>query len=216
MHEIQALEQRVSTAENERANVTSLYFKLESELKQAGQRTAELEVARERTADLEQQLGAKHIAQTAAAEELQSAGLDARLAPSGPGLVQKLRGIVGTGPDMLRSKRPRSGNARRAPAGIATSRFYDERVTIHTASGEILGTARLVGQANYSRNSGTWGWQGQLFDTSFEPDILRQSRELRIELNDGTDGRAICDELSYQNAIPSIHLIGTGTPPRVS
>ena len=210
IHEIQDLEQRATTAERERANVTSLYFKLEHELQQASQRTTELE--QQLSASMEVQ----HLGQSAAAAEKQSDNLNMQLSESGPGLVRKLLEFVGAGPEMPRSKGPRLGIVRRIPSKKVTSKSYDERVTIFAGSGELLGAARLVGQANYTDRTGLWSWRAQLFDTSFEPDILRQAGELRIEFKDGTVGRAICHDLSYQNGNPSIHLIGNGTPPGVT
>ena len=176
--EIQDLEQRATTAESERANVTSLYFNLERELKQVGQRTTELEQ------QLSTSLEVQQLGQSAADAEEQRDNLSRQQAVSGPGLVRKIRELVGTSSETSRSRGLRPGTARRIPSKTATSKSYDERVTIFAGSGELLGTARTVGQANYSGGSGLWSWRAQLFDTSFEPDILRQAGELRIELKD--------------------------------
>lgn len=208
--EIQGLEQRATTAESERANVTSLYFKLESELKQAGQLTTDLEH------QLSTNLEVQQVGQRAAEAEKQLESLNRQQAVARPGLVRKIRELVGTASETSRSRGSRPGTARRMPHKMVNSRSYDERVTIFAGSGDLLGTARMVGQANYSDGSGLWSWRAQLFDTSFEPDILRQAGELRIELNDGTVGRASCHELSSGSANPSIQLTGNGTPPGVA
>ena len=98
---------------------------------------------------------------------------------------------------------------------MVTSKVYDEPVTIFAESGELLGTAQLVGRADKSNRGGLWGWRAQFFDTSFEPGILLQAGELRIEFKDGTVGRAFCRNLRYRNSNPSIDLIGNGMPPGV-
>ena len=99
---------------------------------------------------------------------------------------------------------------------MVTSKSYNEQVTVFAESGELLGSAQLVGRADQSNRGGLWGWRAQLLDTSFEPGILLQSGELRIQFEDGTVGRAFCQNVRYRNANPSIHLIGNGMPPGVT
>ena len=98
---------------------------------------------------------------------------------------------------------------------MVASKLYDEQVTVFAESGELLGTAQLVGRADQSYDGGLWGWRAQFFDTSFEPGILLQAGELRIEFKDGTIGRAFCKNLRYRNSHPAIDLLGNGMPPGV-
>ena len=97
-----------------------------------------------------------------------------------------------------------------------TNKSYHEQVTVFAESGELLGTARLVGRAEKSNRSGLWGCRAQLMDTSFESGVLLKSGELRIEFKDGTTGRAFCQNVRYRNSNPSISLFGNGMPPGVN
>lgn len=98
-----------------------------------------------------------------------------------------------------------------------TSRHsYNEKVTIYSESGDLLGIGILDGRAQKSSRSGRWGWEANLFDTDFEPGILMESGQLRVEFDDGAEGQALCRSVRYHNAVPSVRLQGTGTPPRVS
>ena len=68
---------------------------------------------------------------------------------------------------------------------------YNEQVKVFAESGDLLGTARLVGNARRGRRGGLWGWRGQLHDTSFEPGILLDSGKLRLEFDDGAIDRVL-------------------------
>jgi chromosome segregation ATPase len=96
--EIQGLEQRATTAESERANVTSLYFKLESELKQAGLRTTDLEH------QISTSLEVQQVGQRAAEAEKQIESLNRQQSVARPGLVRKIRELVGTASETSRSR----------------------------------------------------------------------------------------------------------------
>ena len=98
---------------------------------------------------------------------------------------------------------------------MVISKTYNEQVTVFAESGELLGSAQLVGGADQSSRGGLWGWRAQLLDTSFAPGVLLQAGELRIQFKDRTVERAFCQRVRYRNASPSIHLIGNGMPPGV-
>ena len=99
---------------------------------------------------------------------------------------------------------------------IGNSVTYNEQVNVFSESGETLGTDRLVGTARRNSRSGRWSWSGQLHDTSFEPGILLDSGQLRLEFNDGAVGYALCRNIAYSTRRTTrVELVGTGRPPRL-
>lgn len=98
---------------------------------------------------------------------------------------------------------------------MVSSRSYNEKVKLYSESGDLLGIALLIGSARISSRSGLWSWEAQLYESDFEPGILMEAGELRIEFEDGAEGRALCQNIRYRNANPSVRLLGTGMPPRV-
>jgi len=98
---------------------------------------------------------------------------------------------------------------------VSSSISYNVQVNLFAESGELLGTARLVGSARRSRRGGVWGWRGQLHNTSFEAGILYESGQLRLEFSDGAVGYAFCRNIRYSTGRPTrIELTGTDMPSR--
>ena len=92
---------------------------------------------------------------------------------------------------------------------------YNEQVLVFSESGELLGAARLLGEARRSGQKLDWNWTAKLRDTSFEPNILRQSGRLRLVFNDGVEGFAFCANPSWTSRRGwNLSLIGDGMPPR--
>ena len=97
---------------------------------------------------------------------------------------------------------------------------YNDPVKVSAESGELIGTARFVGTARKNNRSARWQWSGQLHDTSFDPNVLLNSGQLRLEFNDGKTGHAFCTNvtrnLRHGTVGPStVALKGTDAPPGV-
>ena len=117
LQEIQDLEKRTTSAEKERGNVTSLYFR----------QTTELEQASKRATDLEQQLSARiqdvqDLEQNAAEALAERDNLNKQQAASGSGFIRRLLGFMGTPSERI----PRSSHAKEVGPttvpGIPTSK----------------------------------------------------------------------------------------------
>ena len=95
---------------------------------------------------------------------------------------------------------------------MGNSISYNEQVNVLSESGELLGTARLVGTARRDSQGGLLRWNGQLYDPSFEPTILYEAGLITLEFNDGASGCAFCQRVDYRPT--RVALVGNGMPPR--
>jgi hypothetical protein len=91
---------------------------------------------------------------------------------------------------------------------------YNEVVEVWSVGGELLGKARFVGAARQSAHSGLWSWAGQLYESSFDPGLLMNHRELKLRFGDGAMGQVLCRRVAFSTGRWLVDLLGNGMPPR--
>ncbi|MDP7619559.1 MAG: hypothetical protein QF652_04865 [Dehalococcoidia bacterium] len=91
---------------------------------------------------------------------------------------------------------------------------YTEIVLVRAPNGDIIGSARLQGEARMDALS-HWRWDASLTDHNFTLSRLTETETIELVFADGVVTTARLENLELRRRSEAFNLVGIGTPPRI-